>query len=49
MELNTKFIQKGLTPFHVYGNITPTQWALLMDEKTSPAALAKSAQNKDQA
>jgi hypothetical protein len=48
-ELNTKFIQKGLTPFHLYGNITPAQWALLVIEKTSPATLAKSAQNREQA
>jgi hypothetical protein len=48
-ELNTKFIQKGLTPFHLYGNITPAQWALLVIEKTSLAALAKSAQNREQA
>jgi hypothetical protein len=31
------------------GNITPAQWALLVDEKTSPASLAKSAQNREQA
>jgi hypothetical protein len=49
MELNTKFIQKGLTPLHLYGNITPAQWVLLVDEKISLAVLAKSAQNREQA
>jgi hypothetical protein len=48
-ELNTNYIQKGLTPFHVYGKITPTQWALLVAKKTSLEALAKSAQNSQQA
>jgi hypothetical protein len=33
----------------VYGKITPTQWALLVAEKTSLKALAKSAQNSQQA
>jgi hypothetical protein len=48
-ELNIKYIQKGLTPFHEYGNITPTQWALLMDERTSEAAKTISAKNREQA
>ena len=24
-ELNKKYVQKGLTPFHAFGNITPSQ------------------------
>jgi hypothetical protein len=47
--LNTKYIQKGLTPYHEYGDITPNQWALVMDEKTSKAAKAISAKNREQA
>jgi hypothetical protein len=49
LELNTKYIQKGLTPYNEYGNITPTQWALLVDEKTSKVAKAISAKNREQA
>jgi hypothetical protein len=48
-KLNTKYIQKGLTPYHEYGNITPTQWVLLADEKTSEAAKAIIAKNRVQA
>jgi hypothetical protein len=49
MELNTKLIQKGLTLFHLYGNITLAKWALLVDENTSLTALAKSVQNREHA
>jgi hypothetical protein len=48
-ELNIKYIQKGLTPYNEYGNITPTQWVFLIDEKTSEAAKAISAKNREQA
>jgi hypothetical protein len=44
---NKKYIQKGLTPFHEFGNITPIQWEELVAEKTSPAALALSARNTE--
>jgi hypothetical protein len=47
--LNKRFIQKGLTPFHEFGNITHNQWAQLMAEKTSPKALSLSARNREQA
>jgi hypothetical protein len=49
LDLNMKYIQKGLTPFHEFGNITPSQWEELMAEKTSPEALALSARNSQQA
>ena len=29
-KLNKKYIQKGLTPFHEFGNITPSQWEELV-------------------
>jgi hypothetical protein len=38
-----------LTPFHEFGNITPSQWEELMVEKTSEAALALNAHNSEQA
>jgi hypothetical protein len=47
--LNKRFIQRGLTPFHEFGNITHNQWAQLMAEKTSPEALALSKRNSEQA
>jgi hypothetical protein len=43
------YIQRGLTPYHEFGHITPTWWALLMVEKTSLKALARSAKNSLQA
>ena len=45
LELNKKYMQKGLTPFHEFGNITPSQWEELMAQKTTPEALALSAGN----
>ena len=33
-ELNKKYIQKGLTPFNEFGNITPSQWEELVAQKT---------------
>jgi hypothetical protein len=48
-DLNKRFIQKGLTPFHEFGNITHNQWAKLMAEKTSPKALTLSKRNSEQA
>ena len=38
-DLNKNFIQQKLTPFHEYGNITPSQWEELVAEKTSEASL----------
>ena len=46
-ELNTKYIQKGLTPFNEFGKITPSQWEELMAQKTSPEALELSACNTE--
>ena len=41
-ELNKKYIQKGLTPFNEFGNITPSQWEELVAQKTSSEALESS-------
>jgi hypothetical protein len=49
VDLNKRFIQRGLTPFHEFGNLTHNQWAQLIAEKTSPEALALSARNREQA
>ena len=49
MELNKKYIQKGLTPFHEFGNITPSQWEELVAQKTTPEALLLSARNTERA
>ena len=46
-ELNTKYIQKGLTPFNEFGKITPSQWEELVAQKTSPEALELSARNTE--
>jgi hypothetical protein len=46
-ELNKKYIQKGLTPFHEFVNITPSHWEDLVAQKTSPEALALSACNTE--
>jgi hypothetical protein len=48
-DLNKRFIQRGLTPFHEFGNITHNQWTQLVAEKTSPEALTLSARNREQA
>jgi len=32
-ELNTKYVQKGLTPFVDYGDITPQQWEEFVRQK----------------
>ena len=46
-ELDKKYIQKGLTPFNKFGNISPSQWEELMALKTSPEALELSAHNTE--
>ena len=46
-ELNKKYIQKGLTPFNEFGNITRSQWEELVAQKTSPEALELSAHNTE--
>ena len=46
-ELNKKYIQKGLTPFNEFGHITPSQWAELVAQKTSPEAMELSARNSE--
>ena len=46
-ELNTKYIQKGLTPFNEFSNITPSQWEELVAQKTSPEAMELSARNTE--
>ena len=35
--MNKKYIQKGLTPFHEFGNITPSQWEELSARNTELA------------
>ena len=47
MNLNKRFIQNGLTPFHEFGHITPSQWEDLVAQKTTPEALALSAHNTE--
>ena len=42
-----KYIQKGLTPFNEFGNITPSQWEELVAQKTSPEALELSFRNTE--
>ena len=44
-KLNKKYIQKGLTPFNEFDNITPNQWEELVALKTSPEALELSVRN----
>ena len=47
MELNIKYIQKGLTPFKEFGKITTSQWEELVAQKTSLEALELSARNTE--
>ena len=46
-ELNVKYIQKGLTPFHEYGKITLGMCVDLVAQKTSLEALAPNARNRE--
>ena len=46
-ELNTKYIQEGLTLFKEFGKITPSQWEELVAQKTKPEALEPSARNTE--
>ena len=46
-ELNKKYIQKRLTPFNEFGNITPSQWEELVAQKTLPEVLELSAHNTE--
>ena len=48
-ELNTKYVQKGRTPFADYGDITPTQCEEFVRQKNSEESLALSKKNRDQA
>ena len=41
-ELNTRYIQKGRTPFADYRDITPAQWEEFVRQKTTEEALARS-------
>ena len=41
-ELNTRYVQKGRTPFADYGDITPAQWEEFVRQKTTEEALALS-------
>jgi hypothetical protein len=43
IKLNTVYVKKGLTPFKEYGNITESQWADFVVQKTMEAAQAESA------
>ena len=47
LDLNKRYIQKGLTPFNEFSHITPSQWEDLMAQKTTLAALALSARNTE--
>ena len=47
LELNTKYIQKGLTPFNEFSKITPSQWEELVAQKTSSEALELNARNTE--
>jgi len=46
-ELNTKYVQKGLTPFADYGDITPQRWEEFVRQKNSEESLALSKRNRD--
>jgi len=46
-ELNTKYVQKGLTPFADYGDITPQQWEEFVRQKNSKESLALGKRNRD--
>ena len=46
-ELNTKYVQKGLTPFADYGDITPQQWEEFVRQKNSEKSLALSKRNRN--
>ena len=46
-KLNKKYIQKGLTPFKEFSNITPSQREELVAQKTSLEALELSARNTE--
>ena len=41
-ELNTRYVQKGRTPFADYGDITLAQWEEFVRQKTTEEALALS-------
>ena len=45
-DLNTKYVQKGLTPFVDYGAITKA-WEEFVRQKTSKEALALSQRNRE--
>ena len=40
-------LNKGLTPFSDFSNITPSQWEELVAQKTSPEALELSVRNTE--
>ena len=46
-ELNTKYVQKGRTPFADYGDITPAQWEEFVRQKNSEESRALSKRNRD--
>ena len=46
-ELNTKYVQKGRTPFEDYGDITPAQWEEFVRQKSTEKSLALSKKNSD--
>ena len=46
-ELNTKYEQKGRTPFADYGDITPTQWEEFVRQKNYEESLALSKRVRD--
>ena len=46
-QLNTKYVQKGQTPFADLGDITPAQWEELVRQKTIEEATALSQKNHE--
>ena len=40
--MNTRYVQKGRTPFADYGDITPAQWEVFVRQKTTKEAVALS-------
>jgi hypothetical protein len=46
-DLNTKYVQKGWTPFADYWDITPAQSEEFIWQKTSEEALALNQRNRD--
>ena len=46
-DLNTKYVEKGRTPFADYGEITQAQWEEFVQQKSTEKSLALSKKNSD--